>query len=242
MINQFISTSPSKVRENTMKISKLARRTLAAAVTVAWGLSAQTALAVPVSWTDWTTATTSQVQGSLTVGSTTVNVTYSGPYSFAQTSGGTNYWSPSAPYLSSAVSNAPPASDIIGLNTGGTKTITFSQPVVDPLLALVSWNSNVVDFGVPIQFLSYGAGFWGNGTPVLNSAGTGFTGSGEVHGVIRLAGTYSSISFTDTSENWHGLTVGVTGLPAPSNVPEPASLALMGLGLAGIGLMRRKKA
>lgn len=201
--------------------------------------------AVPVSWTDWTseTASASGVVGSLSVGATSVDVTFSGPYQFAQTSSGGDYWTEGspAPYTGSAlVDNAPPAPDIIALNAGGTKTITFSQAVQDPLIALVSWNGNTVDFGVPIEILSFGPGYWGSGTPILNAAGTGFYGSGEVHGVIRLPGSYTSITFTDTSENWHGFTVGVVGL-ADHQIPEPMTFSLLGLGLAGIGFAQKKK-
>jgi len=220
-----------------MKTKRISRTLLASAMLLALAAPAH---AVPINWTDWTSQVAGaapQVLGTLTVGASTVNVTYSGPYTFAQTSGGTNYWNPTAPYLSTTVDNAPPAADIIALADGGTKTITFSQPVVDPLIALVSWNGNTVDFGVPIEILSFGAGFWGNGTPVLNVNGTGFFGNGEVHGVIRLPGTHTSITFTDTSETWHGFTVGVVGLGTPNGVPEPASLALLAIGL---GAMRRR--
>ena len=197
-----------------------------------------------ISWADWTATAPSKVFGTLNVNGTSVDITFSGPYYFAQTNGGTNYWNPSAPYVSSAVDNAPPASDIIALSAGGSKTISFSQVVQDPVIALVSWNGNTVDFGVPIEILSYGHGYWGNGTPILNASGTGFYGSGEVHGVIRLPGAYSSITFTDTSEYWHGFTVGVSSLHS-SPVPEPATVFIWGAGLVGLVTarirIRRKK-
>lgn len=198
--------------------------------------------AATVYWTDWTSVLTSSsgVLGTLDIGSSLVDVSFSGPYSFAQTSLGTNYWSPDAPYLSDTVDNAPPASDIIGLSTGGTATITFSEAVKDPLIALVSFNGNTVDFGVPIEILSYGNGYWGNGTPILNLDGDGFFGSGEVHGVIRVPGSFTSLSFTHTTEGWHGITVGVAGLDSPSAVPEPATMLLLGIGLAGVAVFGRK--
>jgi hypothetical protein len=188
---------------------------------------AETAQAALVNWTDWIEGDGgSRVIGDLDFGTTSVTVTYSGSYSFAQTAGGTNFWSPEEPYISSEVENAPPAYDIIALSNGGSNTITFSQTVIDPVIALVSWNNNTVEFGVPIEILSYGSGFFGNGVPELNSGSTGFYGNGEVHGVIRLAGAYDSITFTDVPEGWHGFTVGAVA------TPEPASVLLLGTGLA----------
>ena len=218
---------------------RVLRMTFAAAIVAAATMAGGPVQAAPVYWTDWTATTQSGVAGTLDVDGDAIGVTFTGPVWFAQTDGGTNFWSPGTPYISAAVDNAPPPSDIIALSAGGTKTITFSKAVVNPLIALVSWNGNVVDFGVPIEILSYGAGYWGNGTPVLNPAGTGFTGSGEVHGVIRLPGTYTQITFTDTGETWHGLTVGVQGVRTP-NVPEPTSLVLLGLGFAGVARLRRR--
>ena len=53
-------------------------------------------------WTDWTSAAASSVSGTLSVGSSNVSVVYSGPYSGAQTAGGTNYWVPNV-YTSATV-------------------------------------------------------------------------------------------------------------------------------------------
>ena len=92
----------------------------------------------------------------------------------------------------------------------------------------------------------YRRGYWGDGTPILNSSGTGFYAEKfeEVHGVIRLRGAYSSITFTDTSEYWHGFTVGVSSLQS-SPVPEPGTIFIWSAGLVGLVAtrirIRRKK-
>ena len=187
-----------------------------------------------VMWTDWTSQGAT-VQGTLTIGATTVNVTYSGPYSFARLNNiGTYYYTNASTYQP----NPPPTSDIIGLNNAGTSTITFSQAVQNPVIALVSWNGAVVTFGTQITFLSYGPSYWGSGTPTLIDGNTGFIGNGELHGVLEVPGSFTSISFTDVvSENWHGFTVGAGGL-AP--VPIPGALLLFGPGLAGLAVVRRK--
>ena len=193
-------------------------------------------LASTVFWTDWLNApNSSSASGEIVTGSGTIGVSYTGTgnHAFVQTGTGTNFWTGTA-YTNGIVDNAPPAAELVALSQGGTVTISLSQPVTNPLIGLVSWNGNTVDFGVPIEIDSFGQGFWGNGTPVLNAAGTGFVGNGEVHGVLLLPGTHDTITFTHSSENWHGLTVGV--------VPEPATYALFlaGIALVGFAAHRRK--
>jgi hypothetical protein len=215
---------------------------------IALGFATQ-ANAVVVSWTDWTavTATAPGAIGELTADGSTVDVTYSGPYAFVTTDAGTNYWTEGtpAPYTAGEVENAPPASDIVALNAGGTKTITFSEAIQDPYLALVSWNGNTVDFGDDVfEVISEGAGFWGSGTIIPNADNTGFFGSGEVHGIIKFEGSFTSLTFTDTPENWHGFTIGVAGLADDGNgdgqVPIPGTLALLGIGGFGVFFSRRR--
>jgi len=220
-----------------------------AALTCAGALAmASPSGAATVDWADWTAASAGTASGTVQDGSTSVGVTYGGvAYSFAQVNNaGTNYFLPTTPYLSPEVSNAPATSDIIALSASGTSTITFSQAVVNPLIALVSWNGAHVTFGggtdsqtYDIQYLSSGCGFWGCGS-FANPTATSFDGSGELHGVIELLGTYTSISFTDTTpENWHGFTVGFERVA--STVPEAgeSTLLLAGLLVVGAGLRRK---
>jgi len=205
----------------------------------ALSLAAVTPAVAQVSWTDWTASGVNSASGTMFGG--TVGVSYSGSYSFVQTGCGTNFWTFPATYTSGSVPTPPPACDIVALNAGGLKTITFTQAVVNPLLAVASWNGQAaVVFSSPIEVLSQGQGYWGVGT--LTATGNTLAVSGEGHGVIRLLGTFTSVSFTDGSENWHGITVGAQEIaPAVGVVPEPATYALMTGGLAVLAAVRRRR-
>ncbi len=154
----------------------------------------QNAVHAQVIWTDWTggtAGTNGAAVGSLTVGTTTVGVAYAGEIQSLQTSGGTDYWNPSAPYISATVPNAPPTPDIIAISQASTKTITFSQPVTNPLFAVVSLNGNGYRFDRDFSILSFGQGFWGNGTLTRQVTSGGLfelDGTGEPHGLIEFQG------------------------------------------------------
>ena len=130
-------------------------------------------------------------------------------------------------YLSPTVTNRPTGVDIIALSTATAKSITFSQPIANPLFAVVSLNGNGYRFDRDFEILSYGPGYWGDGMLTKQDAGGGIyelIGSGEPHGVIEFQGTFSSVSWTSlTNEYWNGFTIGVRGLA----VPEPHSLVLV---------------
>lgn len=199
-----------------------------------------TAGATTVAWTDWQTATSGTASGTIAAPSGTVGVSYAGGYAFAQTGCGTAWW---APGNYNGAFNKPFDCDIIALSAGGQKTITFDTEVTDPYMALMSWNNNTVVFSAPIEVVANGVGWWGSGTPVVNANGDGFFGSGEVHGIIRFRGTFRSISFIDTSENWHGFTIGIEDR-ASVPVSAPATLALLvpAFAAAFVATRRRRQA
>lgn len=221
------------------------RSILVAAVLSAGVFAAPSAGAVVVNWADLTTATATSVSGTIATTDGPVAVTYNGPiYAPAtQVNGGIDYWiarGDPAPYTSGIVENRPTGTDIIAFDEGGSKTITFDRTVSDVYLALNSWNGNAGTFDQAFEVISQGFGYWGNGT-FTNVTPFTFTGNGELHGVIRFTGSFSRLSFTDFSETWHGIQIGIGGLAAPA-VPEPATWAMLigGFGAVG-GTVRRRR-
>lgn len=171
----------------------------------------------PVHWVDWTSADASNVYGSANVDGTVVGVTYTGERAFVQTGCGTNYWWPSSGYISATVPNAPPGCDIIALHRATAKKITFSEPVTNPLFAVVSLNGNGYRFDRDFEILSYARGYWGTGTLTKRittyadgSVTYDLIGSGEPHGVLQFIGTFSTVSWTSLSyEYWNGFSIAI---------------------------------
>jgi hypothetical protein len=102
------------------------------------------ALAVVVEWTDWQSSPNNyEAFGEIVMNGSTIDVSYvgTGAHRFVQTGTGTNFWSGSA-YTNGSVENAPTPSELIQLRNGGTVTISFSETVMNPFLAINSWNRN----------------------------------------------------------------------------------------------------
>lgn len=111
-------------------------------------------------------------------------------------------------------------------------------------------------------------GYWGCGGAVKQVVDVGGgiieyrliannVGGTEPHGALRFTGAFDTVTWRSlTNEYWNGFTVGVQGtavevppcdidptLPecGPNGVPEPGTLALLGLGLLGLGIGRHRK-
>lgn len=219
-------------------MNSLIRRCSAIAATVL--LAATPQIASAQSWTFWGSADGSGVYG--TIGST--NVTFLGSYADYENSGtGANYWIPNGAYSQSGLT-APTNPGLIRFrNNGGSGTIFFSSPVLNPYIAFNSVGQPglavTYDFGssafTVISNNNGGGAYWGPGS--YTATATTLTGN-EFSGVAMFSGVYSQISFRTTAEDWHGITVGVA---STNVVPEPSTYALMAAGLAGMAVAARRR-
>jgi hypothetical protein len=211
-----------------MILSTILRRGSAVAAAFATAATTTTALAATYNYVNWTSADVGGGTASGTIalsGDAGVDVTFTattadggaGDFYGAQTGGsGTTYWTPAATYQSSAVENAPPTSDIIQLAGGENETYTvdLSQPIVDPIMAIVSLGASgapiTYNFDSPFTIVSQGTDDWGGSSTSLAQLPGNVLQGAEGSGVIQFIGTYSRFSWTVPSpESWHGFTFGI---------------------------------
>jgi hypothetical protein len=194
-------------------------------------LLALSAFAHAQTWTDWTVSATVNGVTSVTGKLELSNVTVTGPAMLpAQlgVAGEVNFWQsfPST-YSGGPVLNAPDTSDAVRLQGPGTYTITFSEPVTDPVMGLLSLGGLAMvtlDFGVqPVILLKTGPGAWGVGLP-LAVVGNTVIGK-EGNGLVQFPGTMTTLIFNaDVTENWWGFTIGAPTATPPPVDPPPFTL------------------
>jgi hypothetical protein len=180
-----------------------------------------------VEWASWQVYTPSVSSATVAGSVGSIPVTLAGPLTLAPQLNniGTFYWgnTPTSYRFPPAVENSPSTADVIRLTSAGAYTITFAQPVTNPVMTLLSLGGSALvpitlDFlAQPVVLLATGTGTFGFGGPLTVSGNT-VVGL-ETNGLIQFPGTMTTLMFTmNPGENWSGLTVGI---PGPSAPPPP---------------------
>jgi hypothetical protein len=215
---------------------------IAAAAAISLGAASPATLSAQT-WTSWNSAAGNVFNGTL-LGT---SVTFTGNYVGGQLTGagGTDYFSPNGAYTQSGLTSPDAGGNygFIQFDPPVRGQFTFGAPVTNLYLALIS----VGQPGYPVTYTfdhaftvlsnnNAACAYWGCGS--YSATSLTLTGS-EFSGTLQFAGALNELTLsTAPNENWHGVTVGAD---AVSVTPEPATLWLMGSGLAGFAGMAHRR-
>jgi len=195
-----------------------------------------------ISWTDWTSVTSTTASGTVQA----TSVVYSGaPLTGGETVlNGTFFWSGLAAFLV----EVPSPADLIATSGGVvTHTLTFGSTINTPVyINFYSIGRDDTTIDLDFGTTDFDVIASNNGqlparifTEIVSGSNHTLRGR-EGTGSIRILGPLSSISWTtNASEYYMGFTPGVE-----NPIPEPSTIVLFGVGILGIlgYSYRRRKA